>query len=44
MIAKDHGIDAITIAAHTSDSKAFMTYFVREIFMVWFDGLKLALS
>ena len=44
MIAKDHGIDAITIAAHTSDSKAFMTYFVREIFMVWFDGLKLTLS
>ena len=44
MIAKDHGIDAITIAAHTSDTKAFMTYFVREIFMVWFDGLKLALS
>lgn len=44
MIAKDHGIDAITVAAHTSDSKAFMTYFVREIFMVWFDGLKLALS
>ena len=44
MIAKDHGVDAVTIAAHTSDSKAFMTYFVREIFMVWFDGLKLALS
>ena len=44
MIAKDHGIDAITIAAHTSDSKAFMTYFVREIFMVWYDGLRLALS
>ena len=43
MIAKDHGIDAITIAAHTSDSKAFMTYFIREIFMVWYDGLKLAL-
>lgn len=44
MIAKSHNIDAITIAAHTSDSKAFMTYFVREIFMVWFDGLNLALS
>ena len=44
MIAKDFGIDAITIAAHTSDTKAFMTYFVREIFMVWYDGLKVALS
>ena len=44
MIAKSHGIDAITIAAHTSDSKAFMTYFIREIFMVWYDGLKLSLS
>jgi len=44
MIAKSHDIDAITIAAHTSDTKAFMTYFVREIFMVWYDGLKLALS
>ena len=44
MIAKHYGIDAITIAAHTSDSKAFMTYFVREIFMVWYDGLLLTLS
>ena len=44
MIAKDYGIDAVTIAAHTSDTKAFMTYFVREIFMVWYDGIKLALS
>ena len=44
MIARDYGIDAITIAAHTSDSKAFMTYFVREIFMVWYDGLRLILS
>jgi uncharacterized SAM-binding protein YcdF (DUF218 family) len=44
MIAKDYGIDAVTVAAHTTDTKAFMTYFVREIFMVWYDGLKLALS
>ena len=44
MIAKSYGIDAVTIAAHTSDAKAFMTYFVREIFMVWYDGLKVALS
>lgn len=44
MIAKSYGIDAVTIAAHTSDTKAFMTYFVREIFMVWYDGLRVALS
>jgi uncharacterized SAM-binding protein YcdF (DUF218 family) len=44
MIAKDYGIDAVTVAAATTDTKAFMTYFVREIFMVWYDGLKLALS
>ena len=44
MIAKDFGIDVTPIAASTSDSKAFMTYFVREIFMVWYDGIRLALS
>ena len=44
MIARDYGIDAVTIAAATTDTKAFMTYFIREIFMVWFDGLKLAFS
>lgn len=44
MIAQHYGIDATTIAAYTSDTKAFMTYFVREIFMVWYDGLRLAIS
>lgn len=44
MIAKHYGIDATVIAAHTSDSEAFMTYFVREIFMVWYDGLRLKFS
>ena len=42
MIAKDLGIEPITIAASTTDTKAFMTYFIREIFMVWYDGLKIA--
>ena len=44
MIAKSYGLDPVTIPAATTDTKAFMTYFVREIFMVWYDGLKVALS
>ena len=44
MIAKDHGLDPVTIPASTTDTKAFMTYFIREIFMVWYDGLKIALT
>lgn len=44
MLAKSHGIDAATVAAHTSDAKSFITYFLREIVMVWYDGLKVALS
>ena len=44
MIAKNYGLDPITIPASTSDTKAFMTYFVREIFMVWYDGLKVAFT
>ena len=37
-------VPSLAVAAATTDTKAFMTYFVREIFMVWYDGLKLALS
>lgn len=44
MLAKDHGIDAATVPAHTSDAKAFFTYFLREIVMVWYDGLRVALT
>ena len=44
MIAKSYGIDAVTIAAHTSDTEAFFKYFVREIFMIWYDSIKLALT
>ena len=44
MIAKDHGLDPVTIPASTTDTKAFMTYFIREIFMVWYNGLKIALT
>ena len=44
MIAKKYDLDPVTIPAATTDTKAFITYFIREIFMVWYDGLKLALS
>lgn len=44
MIAKENGIDAVTIAASTSDAELFFKYFVREIFMVWYDGIKIAIS
>ena len=44
MIAKECGIDAVTIAASTSDTESFFKYFVREIFMVWYDGIKIAIS
>ena len=43
LIAKSYDLDVATIPAHTSDTEAFFTYFIREIFMVWYDGLKAAL-
>ena len=42
MLAKSYGIDAATVPAHTSDTQAFFTYFLREIFMVWYDGIRTA--
>ena len=41
LIARSYDLDVATIPAHTSDTKAFFTYYVREIFMVWYDGLRL---
>ena len=43
MIAKDLQLDVRTVPAGTSDTQAFFTYFVREIFMVWLDGIKVAI-
>lgn len=43
MLAKSHGLNAATIPANTSDTETFFKYFLREIFMVWYDGLKIAL-
>jgi len=44
MLAKSHGLEVVTVPAGTSDPKTFATYFLREILMVWFDGLKIALK
>ena len=44
MIAQNNGLDPIMIPAPTSDTEAFCKYFVREIFMIWLDGIKVALT
>ncbi|MBQ8359922.1 MAG: YdcF family protein [Oscillospiraceae bacterium] len=44
LLAKSHGIQASTVPAATSDASTFFTFFLREIVMVWFDGLKVALK
>ena len=41
LIAKSYNLDVATIPAHTSDTQAFFKIYIREIFMVWYDGLKL---
>lgn len=41
MLADYYGLEAITIPATTSDTKTFLTYFLREIFMVWYDGIRI---
>lgn len=43
MIAEDHGVHAVAIPATTSNIKDFVTYFFREIFVVWKDWLYLKL-
>lgn len=42
LIAKSYGLDVATIPAQTSDTEAFFKYFIREIFMVWYDGIRAA--
>lgn len=41
LIARSYDVNVATIPAHTSDAKAFFSYYFREIFMVWYDGLRL---
>lgn len=42
MIAKSYDLDVSTVPASTSDLNTFFRFFIREIFMVWYDGLKIA--
>lgn len=41
MIAEDFGVHAIAISATTSNIKDFVSFFFREIFMVWYDWARL---
>ena len=41
LIANSYDLDIATIPAHTSDTEGFFRFFVREIFVIWYDGLKL---
>lgn len=43
MIAEDFDVHAIAIPATTSNIKDFVRFFVREIFMVWYDWARLLL-
>ena len=40
IIAKSYGLNPTVIPANSSDMDTFFKYFLREIPMVWFDGLK----
>lgn len=40
IIAKSYGLNVATIPANSSDTETFFRYFLREIPMVWLDGLK----
>ena len=44
MLAKHYGIHAITIPAKTTDFSEFITYFVREIFVFWYEIVNLVLG
>lgn len=43
MIAKSYDLNPSTIPANSSDTQTFFRYFLREIPMVWLDGLKIAI-
>jgi len=40
IIAKSYDLNPSTVPANSSDMQTFFRYFIREIPMVWFDGLK----
>ena len=44
MIGKSHELNVSTVAANTSDMETFFKFFLREIPMVWYDGLKILMK
>lgn len=42
MIGKSYDLNISTVPANTSDMDTFFKYFLREIVMVWYDGIKVA--
>lgn len=44
ILAKSHDLKPVLVAANTSDMNTFFRYFLREIPMVWYDGLKATLK
>ena len=44
MIGKSYGLNISTVAANTSDAEVFFKHFLREIPMVWYDGLKILIK
>ena len=44
ILAKHYGINAITIPAKTTDASEFIPYFIREIFVFWYEIAKLVLG
>ena len=39
MFAKEQGVDCVTVSAKTSDTGTFLSYFLREIIMVWYYSI-----
>ena len=39
MFAKEHGLSAVMLPAKTSDPSTFISYFLREIIMVWYYSI-----
>ena len=44
MLAEHFGVEAVTVPALSSDSESFAKYFVREIYVLWIEWLKLAIG
>lgn len=39
MFAREHGVECVTVPAKTSDAGTFVSYFIREIIMVWYYSI-----